>query len=159
MGDVKPLSDHLSELSERSKHVEESLVAVRDRNLEALAARRTALQAALASGGRRLEGAGDDVADKIKAPWKHARTAVEHSFATVHEHADERRAHRTLAKAERHADHAERDAADAAALAVFVLDQTEYAVAEAVLARADADELSAGGRADAPKATAAATPA
>jgi len=158
MGDVKTLSDHLSDLSERSRHVEESLAAVRDRNLEALAARRTALQAAVAGGGRRLEDAGDDVVDKIKTPWKHARNAVEHTFATVRDHADERRAHRTLAKAERHADHAEQDAAGAAALAVFVLDRTEYAVAEAVLARADADELSAGDRADAPTTPAAATP-
>jgi len=138
---VKTLSDHLADLSERSKHIENSLSAARDQNLELLAARHRALQATLA---RNVEHTGDEVVDKLKAPWRNARAAVERTLATVREDADERRAQKDLARAERHADHAEEEAASAVALAVVVLDQTEYAVAEAVLARAEADKLSAG---------------
>jgi len=139
---VKTLSDHLADLSDRSKHVEDSLAAVRDKNLELLAARRTAPHAAVVERGERVEDVGDDVAGKVKAPWKRARKAVERTFTTVREDAERRRAHKGLAKAERHAEHAEQGAAGAAALAVLVLDQTEYAVTEALLARAEADRLS-----------------
>ena len=140
---MKTLSDHLAELSDRSKHVEDSLTAVRDKNLELLATRRTALHAVLVDRGEQLEDVGDDVVGKLTAPWKQARKAVERTFATVRDDADQRRVHKGLARAERHADHAEQDAASAASLAVLMLDQTEYAVAEAVLARAEADRLSA----------------
>jgi len=140
---VKTLSDHLAELSDRSKHVEDSLAAVRDKNLELLATRRTALHAVLVDRGEQLEDVGDDVVGKLTAPWKQSRKAMERTFATVRDDADQRRVHKGLARAERHADHAEQDAASAASLAVLMLDQTEYAVAEAVLARAEADRLSA----------------
>ena len=140
---MKTLSDHLADLSDRSKRVEDSLAAVRDKNLELLTARRKTLHAAIVDGGEHLEDVGDDAAGKLTAPWKHARKAVERTFATIREDADQRRAHQGIAKAERHAEHAEQDAASAAALAVIVLDQTEYAVTEAVLARAEADRLSA----------------
>jgi len=146
---MKTLSDQLTDLSNRSKHIEASLAATRDKNLETLAARRQALHATVTHGRDRLEDLGEDVAEEIKAPWKHARKAVERTFATVRDDTDERRVHKSLAKAERRADHAEEDAASAAALAVLVLDQTEYAIAEAVLARADADRLAADADADA----------
>jgi hypothetical protein len=143
VGVVVTLSDYLAELSDRSKRVEDSLVAVRDKNLDLLAARRKALHAAIVDRGEHLEDVGDDTIGKLTAPWKHARKAVERTFATVREDADQRRAYKGLARAERHADHAEQNAASAASLAVLMLDQTEYAVAEAVLARAEADRLSA----------------
>jgi len=152
---VKTLSDHLTELSERSKQVEDSLAAVRDKNLELLTARRKALHAAVVDRGEHLQDVGDDVVGKLTAPWKHARKAVEHTFATVREDADRRRAHQGLTRAERHAEHAEQDAASAAALAVLVLDQAEYALTEAVLARAEADRLSAAAAADADEVVAA----
>ena len=148
---MKTLSDQFTDLSNRAKHIEESLAAARDKNLETLAARRTAVHSTVTHGADRLEDLGEDVAEKIKAPWKHARTAVERTFATVRDETDERRAHKGLAKAERRADHAEEDAASAAALAILVLDHTEYAIAEAVLARADADTLAATALAEAVK--------
>ena len=146
---MKTLSDHLAELSDRSKHVEDSLAAVRDKNLELLTARRKTLHDEVLDRGELLEDVGDDVVGKLTAPWKHARKAVERTFATIREDADQRRVHKGLAKAERHAEHAEQDAASAAALAVLVLDQTEYTLTEAVLARAEADRLSDAAGADA----------
>ena len=46
-------------------------------------------------------------------------------------------------KAERRAQDAEQDAADAIAFAVYVLDQAEYAVVDAAICRAAADDLRA----------------
>lgn len=135
------LSERLADLSDRSKRVEDALGAAREKNLEMLKGRRRALRSSVTRGTDRLESAGDEVAETLKAPWKHAYAAVEKSFAAAREEADERRVHKGLAKAERRADHAEEAAANAAALAVLVLDRTEYLVAEAVLARADAEDL------------------
>ena len=119
---MKTLSDHLTDLSDRSKHIEDVVAAARDKNLQLPAGRRTALHTAMAHGGERLDDAGDDVEGddvegKLEAPWKHARVAVERSFATVREDADERRAHKNLARAERQADHAEQDAGEGAGTA------------------------------------------
>ncbi len=46
-------------------------------------------------------------------------------------------------RAERRAQDAEDDAANAIAFAVYILDQAEYAVVDAALARAAADDLRA----------------
>ena len=154
---MKTLSDRFTDLSDRSKHLEEVLGAARDRDLEVLTARRTALLDAITRGGAKLDDAGEDVVDKLKGPWRDARKAVEHTFSAARQEADEHRAHKGLAKAERRADHAERDAAAAVALAVLVLDRTGYAVAEAVLARADADDLLSSAEAAAAEAADAAT--
>jgi hypothetical protein len=58
--------------------------------------------------------------------------------------ADERRAAKDIKTAEHHAEQAEQaeqDAADAIDWALFALDQAEYAVIDAVIAREDADVL------------------
>ncbi|MDX6228395.1 MAG: hypothetical protein QOI76_1785 [Frankiales bacterium] len=47
-----------------------------------------------------------------------------------------------MKKAQHRADDAEADAADAVDFALYVLDQAEYAVADAVTARGDADAIS-----------------
>jgi hypothetical protein len=145
---MKTLSEQLADLSDRSKRIENLLTETRERNLEGLATRRASLKTSLSEGEARLEDAADALADKIKAPWGHARSAVEKAFATVREEADERRTHHGVAKAERRAEHAEESAVGAAALAAVVLDETENAVAEAVRARAEADELVAAAAAD-----------
>jgi hypothetical protein len=138
---MKTLSEQLADLSDRSKRIEDLLAETKERSVEELAARGAALKASLAKGESQLEDAADAVTEKIKGPWKHARSAVEKAFATVREEADERRSHHGVAKAERRAEHAEQSAAAAAELAAVVLDETENAVAEAVRARAEADEL------------------
>jgi hypothetical protein len=140
---MKTLSEQLADLSDRSKRIEDLLTETREKNLEGLAARRDALKTSLSEGESRLGDAADALADKVKAPWKHARTAVEKAFATAREEADERRSHHGVAKAERRAEHAEESAVGAATLAAVVLDETENAVAEAVRARAEAVELAA----------------
>lgn len=138
---MKTLSEQLADLSERSKRMEDLLAVTKERGAEGIAARGAALKASLAKGEDQLEDAADAVAEKIKGPWKHARTAVEKAFAAVREEADERRTHHGVAKAERRAEQAEENAAAAAQLAAVVLVETENAVAEAVRARAEADDL------------------
>jgi hypothetical protein len=77
--------------------------------------------------------------------WSDARSSVDARFATMRAEADERRAEKDIKKAERHAEQAEQDAADAIDWALYVLDQAEYSVVDAVIARADADDLALNG--------------
>lgn len=146
---MRTLSEQLADLSDRSKRIEDLLAEKKEKTAEGLAARGAALKASLAKGESQLEDAADAVTEKITGPWKHARTAIEKAFATAREEADERRSHHGVAKAERRAEHAERSAAAAAELAAVVLRETENAVAEAVRARAEADDLMASDDAEA----------
>jgi hypothetical protein len=50
--------------------------------------------------------------------------------------ADELRAEKDIKKAEQHAEQAEQDTAAAIELAIYVLDQAEYAIVDAAIARA-----------------------
>ena len=73
--------------------------------------------------------------------WDETRSSIDNQFATLRAKRDEHRAERGLHRAERRADDAELDAADAVDFAMAVLVQAEYAIIDATLARADADDL------------------
>ncbi len=62
-------------------------------------------------------------------------------FAARTARSDERHYEHDLKKAVRQADDAEADAADAVSLALYLYDEAEYAVIDAVVARAVADDL------------------
>jgi hypothetical protein len=78
---------------------------------------------------------------KTQQWWNDTRSSVDARFATMRAEADERRTEKDIKKAEHHAEQAEQDAADAIDWAIYVLDQAEYAVIDAVIARADAEDL------------------
>jgi hypothetical protein len=67
--------------------------------------------------------------------------AVDAKFSAMQAKREHHKAERDLRLAVRRADDAELDAADAIEFAISVLDQAEYAVVDAAIARADADDL------------------
>jgi hypothetical protein len=79
--------------------------------------------------------------EKAQSWWDDTRSTIDARLASLRAERDEHKAERDLKKAERRADEAEQDAADAVTFAVAMLDQAEYAIADAVIARADADDL------------------
>ncbi|MDP9334330.1 MAG: hypothetical protein M3Q30_13650, partial [Actinomycetota bacterium] len=76
-----------------------------------------------------------------EAFWAETRASVDERFATMRADAEQRRAEKDVRRAERHAETAEQDASDAIDLVLYVLDQAECAIVDAVIARADADNL------------------
>lgn len=133
------LSDQLSKLADRTKKVEDTATAARAKNRAQLETTKTSLKASLDAVGTKT----DDAKARAQGRLSDVHDSVEKHFADRRAANAEHKAERDLKKAERRADDAEQDAADAIALVLYVLDQAEYAVVDAVLARADADDLAA----------------
>jgi vacuolar-type H+-ATPase subunit I/STV1 len=140
---MKPLSEQLSELSDRAKKAEDFVAVARTKNRAALDSQRESLKSSIGEGKARAEAEGAAAQSKVQSWWDGTRSAVDEQFDTLHARLDERRADRDAKRAEDRADEAEEDAAYAVQFAISTLDQAEYAIADAVLARADADDLAA----------------
>jgi len=140
---MKPLSEQLQDLSQRAKKIENSATAMREKNQAELERRRKQLESDMKSTGQKIETSVSDARENIRSGWADIRNRIDKQLAGARAKLEERKAERDLNRAERRAQTAEDDAADAIAFAVYVLDQAEYAVVDAALARADADDLSA----------------
>jgi hypothetical protein len=136
-----PLSKQLSELSAQAKKLEDFLASAQTKNRAALDSHREQLKARISDSKARAEAKGAAAEDKAQSWWAETRSSIDNRFATLRAERDEHHAERDLKKAEWQADAAEQDAADAVEFAIEVLDQAEYAVVDALLARADADDL------------------
>ncbi len=138
---MKALSEQLTDLAARSKNTEDVVAAAQEKNRARLESQRDKLKSSIAAGNAQAqERAAADEAT-TQQWWNDTRSAVDARFAAMRAEADERRTERDIKKAERQAEQAEQDAADAIDWALFVLDQAEYSVIDAVIARADADDL------------------
>jgi hypothetical protein len=143
---MKAFSEQLIDLSDRVKKTEDVVAAARQKNRENLENQRKRLMTSIAERNADVEEHLAAAKGKAEAGWSETRSSVQHWFTTIQAEADERRTERGIKKAERHADIAEQDAADAIDLALHVLEQAEYAVVDAALARADADDLALAGQ-------------
>ena len=141
---MKPLSEQLNDLAERAKKSEDFVNEARAKNRAYLDNERETLKTSIASGQVRI---GADVAateDKGRAWWNDTRQSINERVGELRAERDDHRAAHDLKKAERRADDAEVDAAYSVDFALAMLEEAEYAVADAVIARIDADELAAG---------------
>jgi hypothetical protein len=141
---MKPLSDQLTDLAARAKRSEDFVNAARAKNRAYLDDQRETLKKSIATGKAQMDADAAAEQDKIHGWWSEARQSIDARVAGLRAERDDRHAAHDLKKADRRADDAEEDAAYAVDLALQMLDEAEYAVAEAVLARLDADELAVG---------------
>jgi hypothetical protein len=142
---MKALSEQLTDLAARSKSTEDVVAAAQQNNRARLESQRDKLKTSIAAGNAKArERAATDEA-KTQQWWNDTRSAVDARFATMRAEADERRTEKDIKNAEHQAEQAEEDAADAIDLALYFLDQAEYSVVDAVIARADADDLALNG--------------
>ncbi|HZC51992.1 MAG TPA: hypothetical protein VE441_05800 [Mycobacterium sp.] len=140
---MKPLSEQLSELAARVKKSEDFVNAARDKNRAYLHDERQTLKTSIADGRARMNADGAAAQDGVRSWWNETRESIDARVATLRAERDDHKAAHEVKKAERRADDAEEDAAYAVDFALAMLDEAEYAVADAVLARLDADELAA----------------
>ena len=138
---MKPLSEQLTELAARAKQAEDFVTAARAKNRAFLDSQRDALQSSIDQSKAKVEAGAAAAQDKAGSWWGETRSAVEDRLASLRAERDEHHAERDVNRAERRADDAEQDAVYAVEFAISMLDQAEYAVADAIIARADADDL------------------
>jgi hypothetical protein len=138
---MKPLSDQLTELAARAKQAEDFVTAARAKNRAFLDSQRETLKSSIDESKARVEAGATAAQDKAQSWWGETRSTIEDRLASVRAERDGHRAERDVKRAERSADEAEQDAEYAVEFAISMLDQAEYAVADAIIARADADDL------------------
>jgi hypothetical protein len=140
---MKPLSEQLNELADRVKKSEDFVSAAQAKNRAFLDDQRETLKTSIDNGKAQMKADAAADADQTRSWWNDTRQSIDARIAELRAERDDHRAAHTLKRAERHAEDAEQDAAYAVDFAVAMLDEAEYAVADAVLARLDADELAA----------------
>jgi len=131
----------LSELAKRAKEAEESAAAAMAKNRAALEARRDAIETSIDQSKTKLAGN----AEEAKSKWGQMQSTLQENFADkraeIKADLDAQRASRDAKRAVRRADDAESEAVVAVGLALDAIENAEYEVIDAVLARAEAEEL------------------
>jgi hypothetical protein len=140
---MKALSEQLSELSTRSKKTEDLIAATMQQDRAKLETQRATLRSLVTTGVVAANDRASAAKNVASTEWADARTSVRRRFETIRANADARRVETGAERAEHHAQAAELDAVDAIEFALYVMDQAQYAVVDAAIARADADDVAA----------------
>ena len=135
------LSDQLTKLAARAKEAEDRAAAAQNKARADLEADvKTARESAKAQADQ-LSKTVEDQKGKLSAWWARLQRSWDEHIAEVRRNIDERRASHNLEAAQREADGADEDAAFAVDYAYAAIEEAEYAVLDARLARMNADEL------------------
>jgi hypothetical protein len=137
------LSDQLSKLSVQAKALEDSAASIHSENKAKAEARIVELRTSLDDAQTEIDNKLDADADALDSGWAQMQKSVSDSFASLKADADARRTKRKATHADRVADSAELDAEDAIDFAIQALQEAEYFVLTASVAREDAEAAEA----------------
>ena len=151
---MRPASELLTELSQKAKAAEDDAADVKSRNRAKLEARRNEIEASLDEDAAELdaESAEDEAeldaeAAEAAESWRQIQSNLRAGFkekkAAIKAEIDAQKAARDAKRAAKRANRSEAEADIAVQIALGAIEQAEYAVLDAVLARADADAVSA----------------
>jgi hypothetical protein len=138
-GTMQTLSESLAELSARAKAAEDAAAAARKEGREKLDARVADLRSSAERRQEQLEQAATEVKESAKSRWNELRSAVKAHNERVASDLDALKQASDEKRAQRRAEWAEQDATAAIDYAVFAIEQAEYAVLGAIIARDEAD--------------------
>lgn len=138
---MKRLSEQLSELADRTKKTEDTVDAAREKDRQKLETQRAAIKGSADAHADSAKAGVAGAKNKLDTKWDASRASLDSKLAAIRDHAEQRRAEHDVSKANHHADIAEQDASDAIDLALYTLDCAEYAIIDAAIARADADNV------------------
>jgi hypothetical protein len=152
---MRPASELLAELSQKARGAEDYAAEVKSQNRAKVEARRNEIEAALDEDAAELdaEAAEDDAeldaeAAEAAESWRHVQNSLRAGFrdkkASIKADVDAQKAARDARRATKRAARAEAEAEIAVQIALTGIEQAEYAVLDAVVARADSDELKVG---------------
>jgi hypothetical protein len=139
------VSDQLSQLSARTKELEDRAAAAKSKAKADLQQEVASAREAAQVQGDALRKSAEAHKGNISAWWDSVGRSWNDHLAAVREDFDDKRAAHDLKTAQKRADNAEDDAAFAIDYAYAAVEEAEYAVLDATLARMDADEMAAGG--------------
>jgi hypothetical protein len=137
------LSDQLSELAARAKEAEHRGAAARDKSKAGLQADVETARASAQERAKRLRESAEANKNKLSVWWYDLQRTWNEHVAKIRDDIEGKRAEHDVDRAERRAEHRADDAAFAVEFAYSAIEEAEYAVLDAELARMEADELSA----------------
>ncbi len=138
------LSDQLRRLAERAEEAEKHAAAARDMAKAELEQDRERSREDARQDAEQLRQAAEAARGKISDSWNDIQTSWNEHSAQLQKTLETKITETDLARAQRHADHAEADALYAIDFAYSAIAEAEYAVINAQVARKHADELAAG---------------
>ena len=135
------VSDQLTKLAARTKEFEDRAAAAKTKAKADLEQDVKEARESAQAQSDALRKSAETSRGKISAWWDSVERSWNDHLAAVRKNADDRRAAHDLKTAQRAADQAEDDAAFAVDYAYAAVEEAEYAVLDATLARMDADDL------------------
>ena len=135
------LSDELTKLAARAKEAEDHAAAAQSKAKADLEADVKNARASAQAQADRLHESADANRARISAWWHDVQRSWSQHVAALKEDMTDRRAEHDVDRANKRAENAEGDAAFAIDYAVAAIEEAEYAVLDASLARMEADEL------------------
>jgi len=133
------LSDQLSSLAARAKVAEDHAAAAKQKAKGDLQQDVEAAHQSAAAQGDKLRQKAEDTKDKASASWDNVQRSWNDHLTAMRSDRDDRKAEHDLKSAQRAADRAEEDAEWAINYAYAAIDEADYTVLNAILARRDAD--------------------
>ena len=140
---MKPLSESLEQLAAQIKGLEDSATATFEADRAKLDQRRNEIDDVHTSDVNEFESDVRDAAEGSRTWWNELRKSMRRPLDEVRARIEKRQSEHELHRAQRQAEAAEEDAADAVAAAEYFLNVAEYSVVDAALARMAADDLAA----------------
>ncbi len=138
------VSDQLHTLADRAKQAEDNVTAARTKAKAQLEADVKAAQDSAKRRSQALRAKADQGKENISTSWNNVQRSFHDNIATAKLKMEIRKAEHDVKRAEKDAERAEHDAAFAIEFAYGAIEEAEYEVLDAILARAYADELAAG---------------
>ncbi len=136
-------SEALAQLSARAKQAEDRAAAARDQGKAEVERAASKARAEAAAQADKLREDANATAAHVSASWNDLQGSWAKHIVNVRQNVEEKKAGLDLDMAERRADDAEDDALFAIHYAYATLEEAEYAVLDAILARKEAEELAA----------------
>jgi hypothetical protein len=135
------VSDQLYTLAARSKQAEENVAAARTKAKAQLEGDVKAAQESAQRRSQALRTKAEEGKENVSTHWNDVQRSFHEKIASAKLKMEVRKAERDVKRAEKDAEHAEHDAAFAIEFAYAAIEQAEYEVLDAILARAYADAL------------------
>ena len=135
------LSDQLTDLAGRTKKLEDSAAAAREKDRADLEKQRENLHSTIEADAKKIKSDTASGQADIQAWWTDTTARMEKKRAEIRTKIEDRKAERKVERANQNANDAADYAAEMLRVANYVVETAEYAVVDAAIARSEADAL------------------
>ena len=139
----KPLSEQLAELSIRAKHAEDALAAAKKEAQDQVEARKEKARAAAMATAEKVNQSIQSAKDTATRNWSAVRTKIAADINALKADVAHKKHDVDVKLAENYADQLESEASFAIGYAVASIEQAEWSVLDAVVARVKAQKVKA----------------